>query len=241
MRFDPPLTTGVLIQRYKRFLADVRLDNGEVLTAHVANTGAMTGMKAPGSRVALSYHPNRGRKHPWSLQLVEVTDTWVCVNTSLANGIVEEAILGGHIPQLAGYGSLQREVPYGENSRIDLLLTEADRRCYVEVKNVTLVEEAVALFPDAVTPRGAKHLRALAAMVKKGHRAVAFYLINRSDCHLFRPASQVDPAYAKELQTAMGVGVEAMAFRTEATLQGIAVVGEAAVEVPGELETASIR
>ncbi|OKH88399.1 DNA/RNA nuclease SfsA [Thalassospira sp. TSL5-1] len=217
MHLPSPLLHGKLIQRYKRFLADIELDSGETVTAHCANPGAMTGLKDAGISVWLSTSDNPKRKLKYSWELCQVGDAMVGINTAHPNAIVEEAILTGKIPELAGYETLKREVKYGQNSRIDILLSDPQRGlCYVEVKNVHLKrDEAVpglAEFPDAVTKRGAKHLDEMAEMVAQGHRAVMFYLIQRTDCAAFTLASDIDPHYAARFASATQNGVEAIAY-----------------------------
>ena len=183
MLFSPPLLPGCLIKRYKRFLADIALASGEIVTAHCANPGALLGVTTPGLRVWVSHNPDPKRKLAYTWQIVETDDTYVGVNTSLPNALAEEAILGGKIPELLGYKNLKREVKYGQNSRIDWLLTDPDKPdCYVEVKNVHLKRGAGAAFPDSVTTRGAKHLRELETIAATGARAVMLYIIQRNDC-----------------------------------------------------------
>lgn len=218
MKFDQRLIEGRLIRRYKRFLADVELLSGEQITAHTANTGAMKGCSEPGSRVWLSRSDNAKRKYPLTWELVEVAPGVSCgINTMLSNRLVNEAIKSGFIDELSGYERVRREVPYGnENSRIDLLLEsgESDSKpsCYVEVKNVTLVENRIGYFPDAVTSRGAKHLRELMNVVDQGSRAVIFYCIQRNDCDELRPADHIDENYGHTLREAVAAGVEALAY-----------------------------
>ena len=166
----PPLVHGILIKRYKRFLADVELPDGSVETVHCPNSGSMKGCAVPGSRVCISLSPNLNRKLPFTWELVETDGHWAGINTGLPNKLVREAIENGTVAELQGYGSLRAEVPYGSHSRIDLLL-ENPGRCYVEVKNVTLVENGRALFPDAVTVRGQKHLNELMQVVRDGEGA----------------------------------------------------------------------
>ena len=184
MKFPDPLLRGTLISRYKRFLADVELDSGETVTAHCANSGSMLSVNEPGSEVFLSPARNLDRKLKYTWEMIRVGRTLVGINTSLPNGLVEEAVLDGTIVELGGYGSLRREIKYGKNSRIDLLLEDIDKgKCYVEVKNVTmkrdLSKDAPVEFPDGVTARGAKHLVELADMVAAGHRSVMMYLVQR--------------------------------------------------------------
>jgi sugar fermentation stimulation protein A len=229
VEFSQPLIEGRLLKRYKRFLADVELTNGDVITAHTANTGAMTGCSAPGSRVWLSLSDNPKRKYPHSWEIVEVAPGVLCgINTLLSNHLLAEAIAAGQIPELSGYARIRREVPYGkERSRIDLLLEpaapEKSPPCYVEVKNVTLANHGVALFPDAVTARGTKHLRELISVVEQGARAVIFYCVQRNDCTEFRPADAIDPLYGETLREALVQGVEAMAYQADVSPVGIAL------------------
>ena len=214
MKFMSPLITGTLIKRYKRFLADITLDNGEEITAHCANPGAMTGLAAAGSKVWLSKSTNPKRKLKYSWEMVEADGTLVGINTAHPNKIAVEAINNGAIAELTGYQSLKTEQRYGNNSRIDILLKdEAKPPCYVEIKNVHLMRKpGLAEFPDSVTARGAKHLDELAEMVKRGNRAVMVYLIQRSDAKSFALAKDIDPHYAARFAAARAAGVEAIAY-----------------------------
>lgn len=212
MKFSTTLTKGRLIKRYKRFLADVELEDGATVVAHCANSGSMLGCKEPGSIVYLSPNQNPKAKLDWRWEMIEIDGGLVGINTSHPNRLVEEAIEDGTITELQGYGSMRREVKYGQNSRIDILL-EDPGLCYVEVKNVTLKVGAEAQFPDSVTTRGAKHLRELTQMVEEGHRAVMVYLVQRSDCVHFRPAVDIDPVYANELKAAHTAGVEVLCYQ----------------------------
>ncbi|WP_334129142.1 DNA/RNA nuclease SfsA [Sneathiella sp.] len=214
LKFPAPLQEATLIKRYKRFLADVELADGRVVTAHVANSGSMMGLNEPGLTVWLSRSDNPARKLPYSWELVAVGDALIGVNTAHPNAIVAAAIKDGRVPELAGYSELRREVKYGANSRIDILLQEPERSdCYVEVKNVTLAREpGYGEFPDAVTARGTKHLHELANVAARGARAVMFYLIQRTDCHSFRLADDIDPAYAEAFDRAKAAGVEILCY-----------------------------
>ncbi len=213
--FSPPLTRATLLKRYKRFMADVRLDDGQEMTVHVANPGSMMGLAEPGSTIWIEDSGNPKRKLRWSWQLASgQQDAPVVVNTGFANGLVEAAIAAGQIPELAGYDTIRREVKYGENSRIDLLL-EGDGKppCYVEVKSVTLSRKpGLAEFPDSKTARGAKHLVELQNEVAKSHRAVMFYAVMRADCDGFCIAADIDPAYDKGLKDALNTGVERLCY-----------------------------
>lgn len=210
----PPLIPGRLIKRYKRFLADIELADGSLVTAHCPNSGSMLGCNLPGSPVMLSVSPNPNRKLAHTWELVQVDGYWVGLNTMLPNRLAEEAILDGTIAELQGYPRLRREVPYGsERSRIDILLEGDQGRCFVEVKNVTLVEHGRALFPDAVTERGQKHLRELMEVVRNGERGVILFTVQRGDGSAVAPADAIDPAYGRLLRQAVAQGVEALAYR----------------------------
>ena len=222
MQFPNLLTEGRLVKRYKRFLADVELADGTIVVAHCANSGSMLGCKEPGSKVYLSPNTNPKAKLDWRWEMVDVEGALVGINTSHPNKLVEEAILDGTIKELQEYESLRREVKYGVNSRIDILLEEPGK-CYVEVKNVTLKQEGEARFPDAVTSRGTKHLKELGDMVAEGHRAVMVYLVQREDCQHFRPAADIDPVYADALKAAHKAGVEVLCYQCTLTPRAIEV------------------
>lgn len=216
MRYPSLLIEARLLRRYKRFLADMELADGSVVTAHCANPGAMLGLTAPGGRAMLSRSDNPKRKLAWSWELVEIgapeDPQWVGINTSRPNALAEEALRAGIIPQLEEYDSLRREVRYGRSSRIDILLEHPGRApCYVEVKNVHMMRQpGLAEFPDCVTARGTKHLGELADMVAAGHRAVMLYVVQmRADA--FALAGDLDPTYAAAWRNATAAGVETIA------------------------------
>lgn len=226
----PTLYRGVLVRRYKRFLVDVRMDDGALVTAHCNNTGSMMGCSDPGARVWLSYHENPKRKYPYSWELVEVGRCLVGINTWLPNTLVATSIEAGVVPALGGYDSLRREVTVTKGTRLDMVLyKEGAPACNVEVKNCTLVRDGVASFPDAVTARGKKHLHALAALKERGERSVIFFLIQRPDATRFTPADDIDPAYGETLREVVAMGVEIEAWRARVTERWIGL--EAALPV----------
>lgn len=229
MRFPAPLIPATLVRRYKRFLADVQLPSGEVVTVHCANPGAMTGLQVAGAPVWLSVSPNPKRKLSHSWELIEVDlgggPELVGINTGHPNALAGEAIAAGAIPELAGYASVRREVRYGKASRVDFLLEHPERPpCYVEIKNVHLMRRAgLAEFPDAVTKRGAKHLHELSAMAAAGARAVMLFLVQIGSAQRFTLARDIDPTYAAAFAMARAAGVEALARRCRLTCEGIEV------------------
>jgi len=235
MRFSSELVPAILLRRYKRFLADVEMADGSVITVHVANPGGMVGLQVPGSRVWLSRSPNAKRKLPYSWELAEVDfgggTELVGVNTAHPNSLVAEALAAGVIPDLGGYESIRREVGYGEGafggaSRIDFLLEGTGRPpCYLEVKNVHLMRaQGIAEFPDSVTARGARHLDELAAMAVAGSRAVMLYVVQIGSAETLRLARDIDPAYGRAFDRARAAGVEALAWRCRLTREGIGLM-----------------
>jgi len=225
MEFKTPLIEATLQRRYKRFLADVRLSDGEVITVHTANTGSMLGCAEPGSRVWLSRSESTTRKYPYSWEITEATaGVLVGINTALPNALVKEAIEAGVILELQGYRSLRGEVPFGtERSRIDWLLQgDGDQGdCYVEVKNVTAAMAGTAIFPDAISARGAKHLRELMGVVAAGQRGVLCFCVQRGDVTAVRPADEIDAVYGKTLREARQNGVEIVAYQAAVSTSGI--------------------
>lgn len=220
----PPLVEGRLIKRYKRFLADVELMDGRVVTAHCPNSGSMKGCAVPGGEVWLSRSSNPSRKLPYTWELAEIGGFMVGLNTGLPNKLVREAIENGTVGELQGYETIRPEVRYGVNSRIDLLLEGSKGRCFVEVKNVTLVEDGRAFFPDAVTVRGQKHLNELMRVVREGDRGVIFFTVQRGDGNSVSPADMIDPEYGRLLRLALENGVESLACRAEVTTAEIRLV-----------------
>jgi sugar fermentation stimulation protein A len=227
MRFDPPLTSGTLAKRYKRFLADVVLDNGDMMTVHVANPGAMTGLDRPFSRIWISDSQNPLRKLRYSWELVEADfgngPELVGVNTGNPNNLVAEVLTTGLLPELRDYTSVKREVKYGTNSRVDFLLESPKLpACYLEIKNVHLMRSpGLAEFPDSVTERGAKHLDELSEMVARGSRAIQLYIIQIPSAERFAVARDIDKDYAAAFDRARRRGVELLAWRCAITVEGI--------------------
>jgi len=209
----PPLVKGRLVRRYRRFLADVRLEDGREVTAHCPNTGSMQGCSEPGRVVYLSIHDRPERKLKYTWELIQMPDSLVGVNTAIPNRLIFEALRHRAIHGFKGYEQVQSEVRIGNGSRIDLVLRKNGAApCFIEIKNCTLVEKGTALFPDAVTARGRKHLEDLQRLTEEGSRCVMFYLVQRMDAKRFRPAAHIDPEYARELQRAVHKGIQIVAF-----------------------------
>jgi len=222
MRFPSPLVPAVLIRRYKRFLADCRLEDGREVTAHCANPGSMMGLKDEGMRIWLEPNDDPKKKLKYGWRLVEHEGGhFTGVDTSVPNRALRMALEAGEVPELVA-PSVRAEVKYGENSRIDFLLSGAGPECYVEVKSVTLCRRpGLAEFPDSVTARGAKHMGELAEMARQGHRAVVFFLVQRTDCSHVDIARDIDPTYAQAFDAARAAGVEVIAYDTRITPEGV--------------------
>lgn len=223
MIFANPLQKATLVKRYKRFLADVITDKGEKITVHCPNSGSMRGCATPGSNVMLSTSPNPKRKYPQGLEMVQEGNTWIGINTMLTNGIVAEAIMDGRVQELQNIEKLTREVKTSKSSRLDLLLERGDEKIYVEIKNCSLLEDGWAMFPDAVTVRGTKHLNELAMLVEQGHQGVLFFCIQRNDADKFKPAAHIDPLYAKTLSEVAQKGVQVLVYQAEVTPESIEI------------------
>jgi sugar fermentation stimulation protein A len=228
MEFATPLLRGALVRRYKRFLADVVLDDGETVTAHCPNSGSMLSVQEPGSEVWLSHSDKPGRKHAHTWELIRVGDTLVGINTQHPNRVVAEAVEGGAVAELSGYERVRREVRMGDNSRVDLVLESASQPpCYVEVKNVTLARDdekpGFVEFPDAKTARGTKHLQELTRVVAEGGRAMMFFCAQRGDAKNLAVARDIDPKYEEAFRAARAGGVEAVCYRCDVTRLGIAI------------------
>lgn len=223
MRYRSKLIEGRLVRRYQRFLADVALEDGRQVTAHCPNPGSMLGLLPEGGRVLLSRQEGAGRKLPFTWEQVRVRRTWVGIHTGRANDVVAEGLAAGRIRELLPFDRMQREVPVGKHSRLDFLLQQGTKRCYIEVKSVTLAQGSAARFPDAPTERGRKHLQVLARLRRIGARAVLLYLVNRGDCSSVEPAADIDPRYARTLECALRQGVEVLAYRAAVGRRGIEI------------------
>jgi sugar fermentation stimulation protein A len=227
MDFPSPLERGRLVQRYKRFFADVVMDDGREITAHCPNPGAMLGLKDPGLVVWLSRSDDPKRKLAHTLELIEADGGLVGVNTMHPNRLVAEALALDLISELTGYASVRREVNYGTNSRVDFLLESEDRPpCWLEIKNCHLMRTAgLAEFPDCVAARSSKHLRELAAMVDEGHRAVALFVVQRTDCERFTACHELDPLFGRTLDEAAAKGVEVLVYACEMSQSRVTIAG----------------
>lgn len=223
MRFETPLVPARLIRRYKRFLADCRLEDGSEVTAHCANPGSMMGLAEPGEKIWLEPNDDPKKKLKFGWRLVDHENGhFTGVDTSVPNRALRAALEASEIPELAAYDTVRPEVKYGDNSRIDFLLTGPGLPdAYVEVKSVTLSRQpGLAEFPDSVTARGTKHLGELAAMASQGHRAIMLYLVQRTDCDRFALAADIDPVYAAAFEAAQAQGVERIVYGTRITPSG---------------------
>ena len=227
MKFETPLIRATLIRRYKRFLADVTLENGDEITAHCPNTGSMKSCGQAGDEIYLSYNPSPRRKLDYTWEMTRSPLGLTGIHTGRSNGLVAEAIRAGKIPQLAGYQTMRREVRYQDRSRIDLLLSDPRKgQCWIEIKNVTLLEGEHLYFPDAVTARGLKHLKELQKQRQTGDRCILFLLINRPEGVCVRAADHIDPDWSKALWEALGSGVEIMAYRTSNSCHGCSLTSQ---------------
>ncbi len=215
MQLPSPQKQGLLIKRYKRFLADVELPDGEVLTVHCPNSGSMLGCSTPGSPVLLSRSANPKRKYPWTLELVQTGDVWIGVNTSLTNRLVHEALESGIINDFGEINSITPEKKVSEKSRLDFLLETSRGQVYLEVKNCSMAKQDRALFPDAVTVRGTKHLHELMRLAAQGYESAVLFCVQRADASSFSPARAIDPVYAETLTEAASKGVHILAYQAD--------------------------
>jgi sugar fermentation stimulation protein A len=215
--------TGLLCKRYKRFLADVLLKDGQTLTVHCPNSGSMRGCAEPGSPALISRSDNPGRKYVWTLEMVQHQGVWIGVHTGRTNHLVREALENGVIDDFGELRSITPEVKVSDKSRLDFLLKGDQGATYLEVKNCSLAEDNIAFFPDAVTSRGAKHLHELVRLAEAGFGAAVLFCIQRSDAALCKPAAHIDPVYAETVAWAAGQGVRFLAYQAEVSPQAIAI------------------
>ena len=224
MRFSPPLVQGNLIKRYKRFLADVRMDNDEIITAHCPNTGTMLSCSTTGSRVCLSISDNPKRKYPFTLEMVEDNSTWVGVNTARTNKLVAESLAQGQIAEFDDIKAVKTEIKTSDHTRLDLQVVHGESSTFIEVKNCSLAVDRWAMFPDAVTVRGTKHLHELMRLSQQGQKTCIFFLVQRTDADQFCPASHIDDVYSNTLQQAAAAGVMVLVYQAEVSPEKIEVV-----------------
>lgn len=221
MNFPTPLVPAKLLKRYKRFLADVKLADNTVITVHCPNTGTMKTCSSPGSPVLLSVSDNPQRKYPHTFEMICESGHWVGVNTMRTNALVAEGIQAGIVTEFEGVLTIKKEVKVSDKSRLDLLVEDKNGKTYIEVKNCSMAIDGIAMFPDAVTARGAKHLDELMELVQRGENAVIFFLVQRGDTSRFRPAQHIDPVYSEKLREAQGRGVRLLAYQADVTPEGI--------------------
>ncbi len=224
MRFSSPLVQGTLIKRYKRFLADIQMPDGKRVTAHCPNTGTMLTCSAPDSPVCLSRSANPKRKYPYTLEMIKAKSTWVGVNTARTNSLVIEGINKGQILEFQNIDSILTEVKTSDHTRLDLLVKHEGISTYIEIKNCSLAVDGCAMFPDAVTTRGTKHLKELARLSQAGWRACIFFLVQRMDAERFSPAFQIDPIYSEALLQAAEAGVTVLVYQAEVNPLGISII-----------------
>lgn len=220
MKFDKPLVHGYLIKRYKRFLADIKLDDGSIITAHCTNSGSMKSCIEEGAEVYISDSMNPARKTRYTWEMIKINGDWVGINTSNPNKLAVEILRNNLLPKLSGYTTIKPEAKYGD-SRFDVYAENEFEKCFIEVKNVTLKDDIYARFPDAVTERGQKHLETLVKAKSEGFRAVMLYIIQRTDVEFFAPAFNIDPKYASKLKTAEKSGVEIIPLQVKVSPLGI--------------------
>ncbi|MEN8115904.1 MAG: DNA/RNA nuclease SfsA [Bacteroidota bacterium] len=230
MHFEEKLIHGTLIKRYKRFLADVKLDDGTEVTAHCTNSGSMKSCLENGAEVYLTPVNDPKRKTKFTWEMIRINDDWVGINTGNPNKLAFEAVSQGQIPELSGYTMVKREVKFSD-SRFDIYAENEQEKCFIEVKNVTLKEGKYALFPDAVTTRGQKHLKTLMEVKRHGIRAVMLYIIQRTDVESFAPAFEIDPEYAKVLKEAVNAGVEVIPMQARVTPEKIELIKKLSFEI----------
>lgn len=223
MKFTQPLLLGTLIKRYRRFLVDVRLDDDTVVTAHCPNSGKMIGCCEPGRAVILSDSQDRSRRHPLTWEMIDMGSSWVCINPLLCRKLMYEAIEQKHIPSLSFFHEIVKDVDYGIQTKIDVMLHGMEKNGFVNLYHVTWAENGVAWFPDTVNAKGERSLTRLAEIAKQGHHAAAFFFVQREDCTMLKPAEKVDRDLMKALLAAHNAGVEIIVYRAHVTPEGISL------------------
>ena len=231
MEFDQELQPGILVRRYKRFLADVQLDKDKIITVHCPNSGSMLGCSKPGSPVMLSRSENPKRKYSHTLEMVQADRVWVGVNTALTNRLVREALEKGVINEFGKLDAITQEIKTSDNTRLDFLLEYKGKKIFMEVKNCSLAEDRVAMFPDAVTTRGTKHLRELAMLKAQGYKAAVFFCVQRQDADSFMPASHIDLLYAETLAKVAADGVLVLAYQADVSPREIKIARQLPVQI----------
>ncbi len=221
MRFSSPLIKGTLVKKYRRFIADVKLEDGTMVTAHCPTMGLMQGISEPGRPVMLSDSGLETRRNKLTWELVDIDGTWVGVNSSLPLKVLVESIEEKRIPSLNGFTEVQVDATYGHRNKIDVMLLGMEHNCFINTFHVSWVENGIALFPDVPNPRKTKSIQQLTAIAPQGHRAVAFFLVQRNDCTLFKPAEDVDKMFLKTMLAARGAGVDIMVYKANVTPEGI--------------------
>lgn len=223
MRFSVPLKVAIFLRRYQRFLADVQFDDGRIVTAHCPNTGSMRTCSTPGSKVYLSESDNPNRKYKYTIEIITENSTMIAINTSRTNSVVYEAIQNGLIAELGTPTKVQREVRTSANCRLDFALHYDTSLTFVEIKSCTFAQNGIAMFPDAVTARGHKHLLELADLVRRGHSGAVFFLVQRSDARQFHPATFIDPLYSATLKKVHEQGVAIIVYQADVSPEDIMV------------------
>ncbi len=218
--------TGTLIKRYKRFLADIHQEDGKIITVHCPNSGSMTGCSTPGAEVIISHSNNPKRKYAWTLEMVKENNTWIGINTMRTNKIIKEALENKTINDFGNIISIKPEIKVSAKSRLDFCLQTEAGQVYIEVKNCSLAQNNTAMFPDAVTSRGTKHLEELLRLYKNNHRAALIFCVQRTDCTSFKPAAEIDPIYAKTLKKVWQHGVEVLVYQAQVTPEEINITGK---------------
>jgi sugar fermentation stimulation protein A len=221
MRFPSPLIKGTLVKKYRRFIVDVRLEDGSIVTAHCPTMGLMNGVSEPNSIVMLSDSGLETRRNKLTWELIEIGGTWIGVNSSVPLKVLIESIEEKRIPSLNNFGEAHIDATYGRGNKIDMMLQGMEHNCFINTFHVSWVENGVALFPDVPSPRMTKSVEQLSEIARQGHRAVAFFLVQRSDCSLFKPAEHEDKDFLKALLAAQSAGVEIMVYRAHITLEEI--------------------